>query len=113
MALPRLGQSLPPGDRRRARWRVVFEGLARLWRASEPAGDHLARREELESVRQAIEDLTPVQRSVVVMRYYCELDSHEIGEILQLSHSTVRSHLRLARQRLAESLKRLGYDHDQ
>ncbi len=71
------------------------------------------RARELDLVRQAIEGLAPVQKSIVVMRYFCELDSKEIGEILDLPDSTVRSHLRLARQRLAERLKQFGYDDDE
>jgi RNA polymerase sigma-70 factor (ECF subfamily) len=98
--------------RRRTRWRVVFDGLSKLWRSTPAASDDLGRQEELQAVRRAIEDLAPLQKSIVVMRYFCELDSKEIGEVLQLPHSTVRSHLRLARQRLAESLKRFGYEDD-
>jgi RNA polymerase sigma-70 factor (ECF subfamily) len=99
--------------RRRARWRVAFDGLSRLWKPGAPASDAPSHQEELEMVRRAIDELAPLQRSIVVMRYYCELDSKEIGEILELPHSTVRSHLRLARQRLADSLKHFGYEDDQ
>lgn len=99
--------------RRHARWKRAFDGLSRLWRHGAAASDAPSRQEELERVRRAIDDLTPVPKSIVVMRYFCELDSKEIGEILQLPHSTVRSHLRLARQRLAEILKEGGYEDDQ
>jgi RNA polymerase sigma factor (sigma-70 family) len=99
--------------RRRARWRLAFDGLSRLCRPSAASSDALTRQEELELVRRAIEDLAPVQKSIVMMRYFCELDSKQIGEILELPDSTVRSHLRLARQRLAEILKQRGYEDDQ
>jgi RNA polymerase sigma-70 factor (ECF subfamily) len=96
--------------RRRTRWRVAFSGLLRIWRPTASTSDAASRQEELELVRRAIDELAPIQRSIIVMRYFCELDSKEIGEIVELPHSTVRSHLRLARLRLAEILRDRGYE---
>jgi RNA polymerase sigma factor (sigma-70 family) len=94
--------------RRQARWRSVWDGLARIWsQEASPASGA----EEVDLVRRAIENLAPVQRSVIVMRYFCEMNSKDIGEILELPDSTIRSHLRLARLRLAEILKDGGYEH--
>jgi DNA-directed RNA polymerase specialized sigma24 family protein len=48
-------------------------------------------------------------RSILVLRYFTGLDSREIGRILEMPDSTVRSRLRAARQRLALELRRAGY----
>ena len=98
--------------RRQARWQGVFRGLTRLFGrhseerdAAEIAGDN----EETALVRRALERLEPQMRSILVLRYFTGLDSKEIGQILQLPDSTVRSHLRAARQELALDLRRAGY----
>jgi len=53
--------------------------------------------------------MKPLHRSVLVLRYFQGLDSKEIGRILDMPDSTVRSHLRVARKILADELKRAGY----
>jgi RNA polymerase sigma-70 factor (ECF subfamily) len=100
-------------QRRRARWKVAFDGLSRVWRQGAAASDGVSQQEEMQLVRRAIRDLAPLQQSIVVMRYYCEMDSKEIGQILELTDSTVRSHLRLARQRLADILRPCGGEEDE
>jgi len=98
--------------RRRARWRGAFRGLVRRWRQSrgeaQPA-DAAARSEERELVAQALDRMKPLHRSVLVLRYFQGLDSKEIGRILDMPDSTVRSHLRVARKILADELTRAGY----
>jgi RNA polymerase sigma factor (sigma-70 family) len=59
-----------------------------------------------------LDGLEPALRSVLVLRYFAELDSKEIGNILGLPDSTVRSRLRAARRKLAWELKRAGYRDD-
>ncbi len=101
--------------RRRARWRDVLNGLARFWSSSDRIGDPaeaISRKEERELVRRGLGRLDPPLRSVLVLRYFAEFDSKEIGRILQLPDATVRSRLRTARKRLALQLKRSGYDHE-
>lgn len=98
--------------RRGSRWRNVLGRLARLYGGSNSAGcpaRAVAREEEHQLVRRALGRLEPRLRSILVLRYFAELDSKEIGKILELSDSTVRSHLRTARRRLASELKRAGY----
>ena len=101
--------------RRRARWRDVLHGLARLWSSSDHAGDPaetVAQEEDRELVRRGLGRLEPQLRSVLVLRYYAQFDSKEIGRILELPDATVRSRLRTARRQLALELKRSGYTHD-
>ncbi len=101
--------------RRRARWRDVLNGLARLWSSSDRAGDPaeaVAQEEDRELVRRGLGRLQPQLRSVLVLRYFAQFDSKEIGRILELPDATVRSRLRTARRQLALELKRSGYTYD-
>ena len=99
--------------RRQTRWRNVLQTLTGLWSGSnsvgDPVVDTVSRREQHELVRHGLDRLEPRLRSILVLRYFAELDSKEIGSILELSDSTVRSHLRTARRQLALELKRAGY----
>ena len=102
--------------RRKSRWQAALERLrqsaGRASRVAEPAAD-ASRREELEAVRRALGALAPQLRTVLVLRYFAELDSREIGRILGMPDSTVRSHLRAGRKRLASALKRSGFGKDE
>jgi RNA polymerase sigma factor (sigma-70 family) len=62
------------------------------------------RNETIEVVRRHLSRLPPLLHALVVLRYFAELDSKEIGAILEIPHSTVRSRLRRARLQLAELL---------
>jgi RNA polymerase sigma-70 factor (ECF subfamily) len=103
--------------RQRARWQRVLRGVARLWSSSGRGPDQeagntaeaLCRQEDRELVRQALQRIEPRRRAVLVLRYFAGLDSKEIGRILELPDSTVRSQLRTARRQLAWELKRAGY----
>jgi RNA polymerase sigma-70 factor (ECF subfamily) len=55
-------------------------------------------------VAHALESLPPEQRAVVELTYYHACSTHEIAQRLGAAEPTVRSRLRLARQRLASSL---------
>lgn len=95
--------------RKGARWRGVFRGLVRLWTGlDEQSPEAMSRSEEKQRVRAGLQRLEPRLRTILVLRYFAEFDSKEIGRILDLPDSTVRSHLRTARQRLAEELKTTG-----
>lgn len=56
-------------------------------------------------MRAALDELPVRQRSAVVLTYFLGLTSTEVGESLGCSAATVRTHLHLARQRLAELLE--------
>jgi len=79
---------------------------------AEDAAQAACRQEERQRVRRALDRLEPALRSVLVLRYFAELDSHEIGRILEVPDSTVRSRLRTARNRLALALRTIGPDDD-
>ena len=66
--------------------------------------------EELEIVRESLQKLDDSLLAPTVMRYFCDLNSKEISEILALSPSTVRSHLREARMILAKGLLERGVE---
>ena len=71
--------------------------------------EHLCgQRERSRLVAHAVASLPPAQRTVVELTYYHAYSSHEIAQRLEEAEATVRSRLRLARQRLAHCLARQG-----
>jgi len=73
--------------------------------------DELAiRTEQLEAVRQTLKGLDDSLQGPLVLKYFCGLNAGEIGNILQLTHSTVRSRLRKARLILADKLLKKGIE---
>lgn len=64
--------------------------------------------EELEIVRETLQKLDGLLLAPLVLRYFCDLNSTEIGRILDLNQSTVRSRLLEARLVLARQLMRRG-----
>lgn len=93
--------------RKHARIRALPEELA-------PADgpEELARARELESrVKQAMSDLPPDQRAVLVLRAYHDLDYPEIAAALEVEVGTVKSRLSRARaqlRRVMEERRRHG-----
>jgi RNA polymerase sigma factor (sigma-70 family) len=55
-------------------------------------------------VRRALAGLEEADREVVVLRYFVEMNSREISELLGVPEGTVRHRLMRCRQRLAEQL---------
>lgn len=98
--------------RQRGRWKRALEVIGKIWSgvtAEEPARN--AQSHELhDQVEQALAQLGVPLREIVVLRYFCDFDSRQIGEMLDLPHSTVRSHLRAARQQLACALANWKHD---
>jgi RNA polymerase sigma-70 factor (ECF subfamily) len=66
--------------------------------------------EELEIVRQALRELEDSLMTTMALRYFCELNSTEIGHVLGLSASAVRSRLREGRMILAKRLMERGIE---
>ena len=101
--------------RRTGRWRRAFIALTHLFdrRASNaPAAESLSRDAQRQQVRQALQSLDADTRSLLVLRYFADFDSTEIGLIMQLPDATVRGRLRRARQKLADRLRQTGYRHE-
>jgi RNA polymerase sigma-70 factor (ECF subfamily) len=66
--------------------------------------------EELEMVRNSLQELDNSLLAPMVLRYFCDLNSREVGRILALSPSTVRSRLREARMILAKRMVERGIE---
>ncbi|HZL90802.1 MAG TPA: RNA polymerase sigma factor [Pirellulaceae bacterium] len=76
---------------------VTVDGDA--WRTIEPAEsdrplDQLTERESEEELAQALEQLSPVQRRVLLLRYYGEMEFAEIAAAIGCPLSTALSHCR-------------------
>jgi len=94
-------------DQRRRR-RVAVCGIEEArgeadCKAREPA-EEMGRREQGERIAAALESLDATTRSAVVLRYYENLSSREIGELLGLSSAAVDMRLMRGRQALKEKL---------
>jgi len=99
--------------RRRRFQRQASEILKRLSETkTRSAGPHdkAINAEELEIVRETLQQLDESLLTVMVLRYFCDMNSKDIGEILALNPSTVRSRLRAARMLLAERLIERGIE---
>ena len=77
--------------------------------AAEPA-EKAIQAEELEIVRASLQKLDDSLLTPMVLRYFCDLNSKEIADILDLPASTVRSRLRDARMILAKDLLKRGVE---
>jgi RNA polymerase sigma-70 factor, ECF subfamily len=61
--------------------------------------------EDAVDLRRAVADLDPIYRVPLVLRYYDDLSSREIGAILGLPAGTVRFRLSVARERLKAAIQ--------
>lgn len=68
--------------------------------------EQLTRAERMAILREAMEELNPVQRSVLALKYFNELVEREIAEALGCSIGTVKSRLHYAKKELAAILRR-------
>ena len=66
--------------------------------------------EELDIVRSSLQNLDDSLLPALVLRYFCDLNSKEVADILYLPASTVRSRLRDARMILAKDLLKRGVE---
>ena len=100
--------------RRTARWRTAWQRLVRRenGRATADLEPAIDRNEHRLIVRETLKQLDPKLKTVLVLRYFADFNSKEIAEILGLADSTVRGHLRTARERLAAELGKAGYCHE-
>ena len=55
-------------------------------------------------VERALRTLAEEERALVVMRYFSDLNSRQVAEIVGMPEATVRGRLRAARRKLAEEL---------
>ena len=66
--------------------------------------------EELEIMRETMAELDPSLLELLVLRYFCGLDSNDIGRTVGLNASTARCRLREARMILARKLMQRGVE---
>ena len=66
--------------------------------------DELSRREQHARVADALQELDELTRSAVILRYYDDLSSKEIAELLQISPAAVDMRLSRGRQALKSIL---------
>ena len=92
----------------RAAGEILKAGRKRGMEWSAAVGDNAAFTEEITNVRDALREIDGSLAAVLVLRYFCEHNASEIGEILQLPPATVRSRLLTARRTLAERLMSKG-----
>ncbi len=100
--------------RRRRRWRTVWEKITQWWPIALDGRAEVAIsvNEDRQLVREALQVLDHDLRTLLVLRYFNNLNSKEIAHILELPDATVRSRLRRARRLLADALKQMGYGDD-
>jgi len=92
--------------RRRSSWQRLWGRLAETWRSESPAVSAAAVGGELKhEVARALATLSDDDRALVAMRYFSELNSREIAEIVGRPEATIRSRLRAARRKLAKELE--------
>jgi len=72
--------------------------------------DQAAVVEEIEIMRETMAEMDPSLLELLVLRYFCGLDSNEIGRTLGLNASTARCRLREARMILAKKLMQRGVE---
>jgi RNA polymerase sigma-70 factor (ECF subfamily) len=99
--------------RRRSRFQRAAAEIQRARRTVQPTGSLGAatstdRTEETELIREALRELDGSLAAPLVLRYFCDHNATEIGEILDLPPTTVRGRLRTARLFLAERLAKKG-----
>lgn len=79
------------------------EGLS-IISADQSLFDAIEVAETKEAIWAILDRLSPVQRSVIVMRYYLELSDREIADALEIPPGTVRRRLHDAHQNLRRML---------
>lgn len=65
-----------------------------------------AQSEEQKSIRELLDVLAPEDRSAIIMRYWYDFSDEEIGNMLHLSVSAVKSRLFRARKQMAQEYLR-------
>jgi RNA polymerase sigma-70 factor (ECF subfamily) len=91
-------------------WRVAFKiaaGEMQRRRSTQPLADDQTMPDvaEARALVAALQQITPRQRSVLVLHYYAGYRTREIAQILGMSPSTARVHLSTGRGRLRRLLE--------
>ncbi len=96
------------------------QGLARKANPTVPQQDppmqvldaqhQIIRDEEAQIISRALDEMDDSLRVPLVLRYFCDQDSSQIAEVLDLPASTVRSRLRAARLEMTRRLLEKGME---
>ena len=94
----------------RSWWRARWRREAPAAQLPDPPGrgEDADQRALAVSVRQALRQLSPKQRAVLVLRYYEDLPEAEIASLLGCSPGTVKTHAHRGLRALRAELGRLG-----
>src|SRR5262245_25022343 len=84
---------------RRRRWRSIF------WRSEVDPAPSAEQRVAHRELLAAVDQLPPMQRTAVVLRYGHDLSWSEIAEMLGIGEGTVKTHLSRGLTRLRKQLK--------
>jgi RNA polymerase sigma-70 factor (ECF subfamily) len=100
--------------RRRKRHSRAASEVVKQWsesarEAPEPDKQAIAA-EEVETMMQCLRQMDESLQVPLAMRYFCDLNSTEIGEIMDLEPGTVRKRLYKGRIMLADALLRKGIE---
>jgi RNA polymerase sigma-70 factor (ECF subfamily) len=90
---------------RRSRWLRLWSSLALAWTTRHPIKNAVVRGELTHEIQRALATLNDDDRKLVVMRYFSDLNSREIADIVGMPEGTVRGRLRTVRRKLADELK--------
>ena len=88
----------------------ILKRLPEAERCSRGPDEKVIEAEEVEIVRETLLKLDGSLLAAMVLRYFCDLNSKEAGEVLGLNPSTVRSRLREGRMILAKRLAQRGIE---
>jgi RNA polymerase sigma-70 factor (sigma-E family) len=75
-------------DERRLPWNRV----RLMWQIPDPVEHPVSRIEDRDQLRAALARLSHAQRTVLVLRFVCDLSVEQVAEILGTSQSNVKSH---------------------
>jgi len=92
---------------RRSRYDGDESSLERTAATSDPEQDFATRENDLQ-VQQALMEIKPVHRVVLVLRHFNNFTYREISEITDVAEKTVKSRLFSARQELRKKLQERG-----
>jgi RNA polymerase sigma-70 factor, ECF subfamily len=70
----------------------------------------MSRSQTCESLRRAVEQLSPAHREIIDLIYYHEKSVEEVGQIIGIPQATVKTRMFYARKHLAQLLKQAGID---
>lgn len=86
----------------------VVKKWAELKKHSSGPDIQAIRAEEVDAMMQCLREMDESLQVPLAMRYFCELNSNEIGDILELEPGTVRKRLHKGRIVLADELLQKG-----